>query len=109
MLNFSYKCLYDSLSIFPSLSTPSKTVMDEIDGFSEIPTNKAHAHARLVARGRQGSEVMKGTSFGLSIEYKWDLLKMMVEPEQSLGCNAINRYFEHSFFRTIFWLLSAIM
>ena len=109
MLNFSYKCLYDLLSIIPSLSTPSKTVMDEIDAFNKIPANKTHAHARLVARGRQGPEVMDVTSFGLSIKDKWDLLKMMVESEESLGCNAIYEYFEHDFFKSVFWFLLATM
>ena len=107
MLKFSYKCLYDLLSIVPSLSNPNKPVMVEIDEFNEIPTNKAHANARLIAQGRQGSEVLDVTSFGLSIKDKWDLLKTMVEPKKSLGCNAIDECFDHTFFKSNFWFLWA--
>ena len=110
-LNFSYKCLYDLLSIVPSLSNPNKPVMFEIDEFNEIPTNKTHANARLIAQGRQGPRGSRRdvTSFGLSIKDKWDLLKTMVEPKKGLGCNAINECFDHTFFKSNFWFLWATM
>jgi oleate hydratase len=109
MLNFSYLCTYDLLSTIPSLTNPKKTVMDEIHEFNAIPENKTNAHARLVARGAEGPEIVDVKKLGLTMKDRADLVHMILESEKSLGTKKITDCFQESFFKTKFWFLWATM
>ncbi|KFY90811.1 hypothetical protein V498_05809 [Pseudogymnoascus sp. VKM F-4517 (FW-2822)] len=109
MLNFSYLCLYELLSTIPSLTDPNKTVKQEIDEFNAIPENKTHAHARLVAKGADGPEIMDVQALGLHGKDKVYLIKMMAESEKSLGTKKITDCFDETFFETKFWYMWATM
>jgi oleate hydratase len=109
MLNFSYLCLYDLLSVIPSLTDPSKTVMQEIDEFNAIKGNKTHANARIIAKGEHEPEIMDVSRLGLSPKDKLDLVEMTLESEDSLGRSQIKDRFQESFFTTKFWFLWATM
>jgi len=105
MLNFSYLCTYDLLSMIPSLSDPSKTVKQEIDQFNAVGENKTNAHARLVAKGETGPEIMDVTQIGLNAKERGDLLRIAAETEKQLGSKRIDECFQKEFFQTKFWFM----
>jgi len=107
MLNFSYLCTYDLLSIIPSLTDPAKTVKQEIDEFNAIPGNKSNAHARLVGKGEKGPEILDVKKMGLSWKDREDLLKLAgpLQTEDTLGEKRIDECFDKSFFQTKFWYM----
>jgi oleate hydratase len=105
MLNFSYLCTYDLLSKIPSLTHPSKTVKQEIDEFNAIPANKTNAHARLVATGGNGPEILDVSKMGLSVTERAELLKLASETEKQLGTKRIDECFDEGFFKTNFWFM----
>lgn len=105
MLNFSYLCTYDMLSRVPSLADPKKTVKQEIDEFNAIPGNKTNAHARLIAKGLSGPEIMDVTKMGLNNRQRLDLIKIAEESETTLGAKKISECFTEDFFDTKFWYM----
>jgi oleate hydratase len=105
MLNFSYLCTYDLLSKIPSLKDPSKSVKQEIDEFNAIPGNKTNAHARLVAKGATGPEIVDVSEMGLNAKERGELLRVAAEMEKHLGTKRINECFDEAFFKTKFWYM----
>ncbi|KAH6714810.1 myosin-cross-reactive antigen [Leptodontidium sp. MPI-SDFR-AT-0119] len=105
MLNFSYLCTYDLLSRVPSLTDPKKTVKQEINEFNAIPAHKTNAHARLVAKGPSGPEIMDVTRMELNNKERLDLIKLAEESEKSLGSKRISECFTPEFFDTKFWYM----
>lgn len=109
MLNFSYLCLYELLATIPSLTNPGKSVIQEIQEFNSVPENKTNAHARLVAQGAAGPEIVNVKQMGLKPKDRHDLVYMTLEAEHRLGVKRINDCFEESFFKTKFWFMWATM
>lgn len=109
MLNFSYLCTYELLSKIPSLTDELKTVKQEIEEFNAIPRNKTNAHARLVAKGLDGPEIMNVSKLGLSAKERIDLIKVAEESESWLGTKRINECFDKEFFKTNFWFMWTTM
>jgi oleate hydratase len=105
MLNFSYLCTYDLLSRVPSLTNPSKSVTDEIHEFNSLNANKTNAHARLVAKGATGPEIVDVKQMGLHAKQRGDLLRIAAESEKQLGTKRIDECFEKDFFTTKFWYM----
>ncbi|PMD31477.1 67 kDa myosin-cross-reactive antigen family protein [Hyaloscypha variabilis F] len=105
MLNFSYLCTYDLLSKVPSLSHPKKTVKQEIDEFNAVPGNKTNAHARLIAKGEKGPEIVDVSQMGLNTRKRADLLHITAETEKLLGRKRIDECFTKEFFDTKFWYM----
>ena len=102
MLNFSYECLRDLLSIIPSLADPAKVVMQEIDEFSAVPKNKMHANARLIKRCTHGLQIVDVKHLGLSARDKYNLIHLIVTLEKKLGTLRIIDCFGKTFFRSKF-------
>jgi oleate hydratase len=105
MLNFSYLCTYDLLSKVPSLTDPAKTVKQEIDEFNAAPGNKTNAHARLIAKGETGPEIMDVKYMGLNAKERADLVHVAALPEKELGIKRIDEMFTPEFFQTKFWYM----
>jgi len=103
MFNFSYVCTYDLLSFIPSLSDPSKTVLDEFREFNDRV--KTHANCRLVAGGRK----LDVSSMGFSTKDRIDLAEVAIRSEESLGTKRISDCFSPAFFETNFWMMWASM
>jgi oleate hydratase len=82
MLNFSYLCTYELLSKVPSLKDPAKTVKQELDEFNAILDNKTNAHARLIAKGEKGPEIVDVSHMGLNTKERADLLRVAAETEK---------------------------
>jgi oleate hydratase len=109
MLNFSYECLRYLLSIIPSLANPAKTVMQEIDEFNAVPGNKTHANARLVERGDHGLQVVDAKHLELSARDKYNLMHLVVTPENKLDSLRIIDCFGETFFASKFWIIWSTM
>ena len=105
MLNFSYLCTYELLSRGPSLTDPKKSVKQEIDEFNAIPGNKTNAHARLLAKGETGPEIMDVSRMGLDTKERADLLRVAAETEKQSGSKRIDECFSKEFFDTKFWYM----
>jgi oleate hydratase len=105
MFNFSYLCTYELLSKVPSLKDSAKTVKQELDEFNAIPDNKTNAHARLIAKGEKGPEIMDVSHMGLKTKERADLLRVAAETEKQLGTKRINECFTKEFFDTKFWYM----
>ncbi|KAH6672158.1 67 kDa myosin-cross-reactive antigen family protein [Halenospora varia] len=105
MLNFSYLCTYDLLALIPSLKDPSKTVKQELDEFNAVPGNKTNAHARVVAKGENGPEIVDVSKMGLSMKDRKDLLFVAEASEKTLGAKRIDEFFGKAFFTTKFWFM----
>lgn len=103
MFNFSYVCTYDLLAFIPSLSDPSKTVLDEFHEFNA--RIKTHAECRLVAGGRK----LDTSSMGFSMKDRLDLIEVALSSEEALGAKPIDACFAAAFFETNFWLMWASM
>jgi oleate hydratase len=114
MLNFSYLCLYDLLRQIPSLTDNKRSVQQEIEEFNATKENKTHDKARLVkhhvhADGRESAQFDDGRKFGMSGGDRLKLVKVMMQPEHSLGKKSIHDCFDESFFSTNFWFMWASM
>jgi oleate hydratase len=103
MFNFSYVCTYDLLSFIPSLSDPSKTVLDEFHAFNARV--KTHSNCRLVAGGRK----LDVSSMGFGMKDRLDLAEVAIRSEESLGTKRISDCFAPEFFETNFWMMWASM
>lgn len=110
MLNFSYLCLYDLLRQIPSLTDDKKSVLQEIEEFNDEKGNKTYDRARLVrhhvhADGRESAQFDDGRKFGMSGGDRLKLVKVMMQPEHSLGQKTIRECFNESFFKSNFWVM----
>jgi oleate hydratase len=95
----AYACTYDLLSSIPSLSDPHKTVKDDMFDFHKKIQNDSRC--RLVEHG----EKVDVSSPGFHWEDRRDLVKIMLQSEDSLGTRRIDECFEASFFTTNFWYM----
>lgn len=102
-LNFSYHCLYDTLSKIPSTTDPKVTLRDEIESFNKNVEEKAQFKARLVATRPDGPQILDVTSIGLSTKERLDLLGIVIETEEKIGSGEIQAHFRPEFFETKFW------
>ncbi|KAH8598421.1 67 kDa myosin-cross-reactive antigen family protein [Bisporella sp. PMI_857] len=109
MLNFSCVCLYDLLSIVPSLNDPAKTVKQEINEFNAVPGNKTYANSRLITRGTDGPQIVDTKELGLRERDRLDLFNIYRESEKKLSNLRVIDCFEEEFFRTNFWCMWATM
>jgi oleate hydratase len=110
MLNFSYLCLYDLLRQVPSLTDDKKSVLQEIEEFNADKGNRTHDRARLVrnhvhADGRESAQFDDGRKFGMSGGDRLKLVKVMMQPEHSLGKKTIQDCFDETFFTSNFWYM----
>ncbi|MDT9001884.1 oleate hydratase [Paucibacter sp. APW11] len=104
MFNFSYGCTYELLGFIPSLTDPSRTVLQEFQDFNEL--NKTEARARLV---RGGAIVTDVDRMGFSARDRIDLLHIAGQSEASLGKKRIDECFAPAFFSSNFWLMWCTM
>ena len=109
MLNFSCVCLYDLLSKVPSLTSPTKTVKQEIDEFNAVPGNRTHANSRLIVRSTDGPRIVDTKDLGLREKDRRDLVNIFLESEKKLNDLRVIDCFEKAFFRTNFWFMWATM
>ncbi|MEY6433106.1 oleate hydratase [Thioalkalicoccus limnaeus] len=94
-----FVCYWDLLSHIPSATDPAKSVTEETFAFNELLVSCAHS--RLL----RGAEIVDVSSFGLGPRDKWDLARLSVAPEKSLGNRRIQDWFQPAFFDTNFWRL----
>jgi oleate hydratase len=109
MLDLSCVCLYDLLSIVPSLNDPAKTVKQEIDEFNAVPGNRTYANFRLIERGTDAPQIVDAKELGLREKDRLDLFKIYRESEKKLSNLKVTDCFEEEFFRANFWCMWATM
>jgi oleate hydratase len=99
----AYQCTYELLSYIPSLSHPTKMVMDEVCEFNEnIKTDSA---CRLLCAG----EKLDVTKMGFSGKDRLALTELLASSEESLGAKRIEEFFDPAFFKTHFWSMWGTM
>jgi len=102
-------CLYDLLSIVPSLTDPTITLKQEIEDFNARPSHKTYANSRLVATEEGEPQIMEAKDLGLRESDKLAVIKIFRTPEKKLNDLKVTDCFEEAFFRTSFWLMWATM
>lgn len=103
MFEAHFGCTFDLLSTVPSLIDPQLSVSDELHAFTR--RHVTSSKSRLVAAGRK----IEAPPLNLSPRDKWDLARLTLLPERSLGSRTIEQYFSAGFFRTNFWLMWCTM
>ena len=94
-----FVCTWDLLSDIPSLDDPTVSVKEETFAFNREVVSGSHA--RLL----RGGEKMDVSSYGLSKHDTFDLLRLTMSSEESLGAKRIEEWFAPEFFETVYWLL----
>ena len=105
-LNFTYSCLYDTLSRIPSAGDASRTVLDNISDYNSRDSKKqagGNNPARLVTTTQTGPEIVDVRSIGLSTKDRLDLLGLVLESEEKVAGDEIQAHFNPPFFETKFW------
>jgi oleate hydratase len=103
MFETHFACTYDLLSTVPSLTDPRLSVSEELHAFTRrIVTS---SKSRLVVDGRK----IEAPPLNLSLRDKWDLARLTLLPERTLGRRSIEQYFAAGFFSTNFWLMWCTM
>jgi oleate hydratase len=103
MFEEHFACTYDLFSTIPSITNPELSVTDEIYAFTKrVPTS---SKSRLVVAGKK----IEGPPLGLGIRDKWDLSRLLLQPERLLDDRTIEQHFSPKFFETNFWLMWATM
>lgn len=99
-----FECFMELYSFIPSLTDPSRSVLDEFREFNlEEPIE---SHCRLVSRQGQKEDFSK---LGLSTANAMELAKLHMLTEEKLGAATIEQFFSPSFFETNFWYFWASM
>jgi oleate hydratase len=94
-----FVCTWDLLSAIPSLDNSEISIKEEIFAFNRQVVSGSHS--RLLKDG----EKMDVSSYGLSKHDIFDLLRLTMSSEESLGTKCIEEWFSPEFFDTVFWLL----
>jgi oleate hydratase len=109
MLNSSCVCLYDLLSMVPSLVDPTISLKQEIEDFNASPSRKTYANSRIVATVEGEPQILEAKNLGLRESDKLNIIKLLTTPEKKLNDSKVTDHFEEAFFRTNFWIMWATM
>ena len=98
-----FGCTFDLLREIPALDDSSRSVTEDILSFTtEILTS---SNARLVAHG----EPQQAPRYELSLQDKWDLLRLSQLDEDAMQGMRIEDYFRPHFFDTAVWVMWCTM
>jgi oleate hydratase len=103
MFEEHFVCTYDLFSSVPSLSDPVVSVSEEIHAFTRRVVTSSKS--RLVIGGQK----FEAPLLGLRPRDKWDLAKLALRPEISIGAMSIENYFSPEFFESNFWFMWSTM
>ncbi len=103
MFEAHFGCTFDLFSSIPSMDDPAISVTQDILDFTQ--TVHTSSKARLVVNRHK----VEAPEFGLSLRDRWDLGRLTLLSEISLGDKSIEDYFAPSFFDTHFWIMWCTM
>ncbi len=103
MFEAHFSCTYDLFSGIPSLTSDGQSVSEEIHAFNRHVSSSSKS--RLVVGGQK----LEAPEFGLSFRDKWDLARLTLLGESTIGVRTIDSYFNCAFFETNFWLMWSTM
>jgi oleate hydratase len=103
MFESHFACTYDLFDGVPSLTSDGMSVSKEIRAFNRRVSSSSKS--RLVSGGRK----LEAPEFGLSVRDKWDLARLTLLGESTIGVRTIDSYFDCRFFETNFWLMWSTM
>ena len=103
MFEAHYGCTFDLLDGIPTLTDPDCSVTEEIKRFTEQVVTSSKC--RLVIDGGR----VAAPEFGLTLRNKWDLIRLSLLSERTLGDTTIAEYFEPHFFETNYWTMWCTM
>lgn len=103
MFEAHFGCTYDLFDGIQSPANNGMSISEEIHAFNRRIVSSSKS--RLVAGGQK----LEAPAFGLSLRDKWDLARLTVVRESSIGDRTIDSYFRPAFFGTNFWLMCSTM
>jgi oleate hydratase len=95
-----YRCAFELFSFIPAVSDPQISIRDEIFAFNE--RYGYYDKVRIIDRE---DNILKSGHFGLSIQDRLNLVKLLMTPELMLSGRQIKEFFSDNFFQTEFWIL----
>ncbi|KAJ2903092.1 hypothetical protein MKZ38_010430 [Zalerion maritima] len=113
-LNFTYHCLYDTLSKVPS-GKDGRTILQEINSFNKYFNSPSHHKStggnpiRLVAATDSGPRIVDATKLNLEGGDKVKLLELLLKEESDIGDEEIQHCFSPRFCESLFWDLWCTM
>jgi len=99
MFEAHFGCTFDLFSTIPSLADPQTSVTQEIHEFTR--RIKSSSRSRLVSGGQK----QEAPPLNLSVRDRWDMVRLSLRSEESIGAIAIEDYFGRAFFETNFWFI----
>lgn len=99
MFEAHFGCTFDLFDSIPSLTSDGLSVSAELHAFNRRVVGASKS--RIVSSGRK----IEAPAFGLSLREKWDLARLTLIRESTIGGRTIDSYFSPSFFETNFWLM----
>jgi oleate hydratase len=101
---FQDKCMEDLLSLVPSANAPDMSILDTIRDFerNEVPSS---ATTRILRRGDSGPEKVDACHLDIGFQQRLQLLRIILERENSLRGRRIQEFFDETFVESNFWSL----
>jgi oleate hydratase len=96
----TYTCLWNVLDSIPSLTTPSRSVREEVRAFNlEL---RSDARARLIDRHHR---ILDASDLGFDLQDRLEVMLLLATPERALGARRIAECFSPHFLETNFWTM----
>ncbi len=99
-----FECMWDMYRSIPSLEVPDASYLDEFYWLDKDDPNSSNC--RLIHK--QGNRLESDGDFTLGTHSK-ELVKLVMETEESLGAKTIEEVFSKEFFESNFWTYWATM
>lgn len=100
IMDKEYRCAFELFDQIPSISNPARSIKEEILEFNEL-----HGYFDKFHIVDRDLNVVKTEHFGLSLQNRLELLKLMFTPRSLLDRKQIKDFFSPDFFKTEFWVL----
>ncbi len=100
MFEEHFGCTYDLLSEIPSLEDPGKSAKQDIFDFYKEAS--WYSRSRLIDKA---GNIIDSSQMGFNNNDRFELMKLMLRPESSLGASRIDDCFNPHFFESNFWLM----
>ncbi|MGH4139230.1 oleate hydratase [Clostridium sp.] len=93
-----YECSWDLFGFIPSLTNPSRTVLDEFRELNLVEPNESNC--RLIHNCGEKADF---SSLGLSDNHIKQITKLFLVTEEQLGATTVEQFFNPTFLETNMW------
>lgn len=102
---FHDRCVEGLLSLVPAEKEPKISLLEHIRGDEKKESSQRQALTRLLKQGKNGPQRVDASHLQIGPRYRFELIKIMLDRESSIGVQRIDECFDEAFFKTNFWAL----